>query len=109
MCFRLSGDLWVLSPESVREACKQDGRVGSARVAPIGWCRAGFREDLNFYLVSCGNSLLRDPPVDLYAAAQSFQEAVRKVDPKARGLVHRMTEKGSGGARKVPPEKEPTN
>src|SRR3546814_5035943 len=32
MCFRLSGDLWVLSPESVREACKQDGRVGSARV-----------------------------------------------------------------------------
>src|SRR3546814_5975054 len=71
MCFRLSGDLWVLSPESVREACKQDGRVGSARVAPIGWCREGFREDLNFYLVSCGNSLLRDPPVDLYAAARS--------------------------------------
>src|SRR3546814_17273744 len=105
MCFRLSGDLWVLSPESVREACKQDGRVGSARVAPIGWCREGFREDLNFYLVSCGNSLLRDPPVDLYAAARFLQEDVRKVAPNARGFVDRMTEKGSGGARNVVNEK----
>src|SRR3546814_7767287 len=87
MCFRLSGDLWVLSPASVREACKQDGRVGSARVAPIGWCREGFREDLNFYLVSCGNSLIRDPPVDLYAAARFLPERSEEHTSELQSLM----------------------
>lgn len=83
MTFIVDGDTLVVSPETVRQACRL-GYIDSLRIAPRAWCRERFSDDQAFCVVRIGDSLYDEKPDNYFESFRFLREDVVRIrsEPK---------------------------
>lgn len=77
--FTVGGEKLVISPETVANACAEDGYIGGIAIAPYGWCEDGFPHHLCFVIVDCQNTIYKQQPRNLYESAVFLRKDLERI------------------------------